>query len=61
MSRRWRCTGSAVNRYDESDAAADVVELVVDAVPEGPDGALDVVVTGHFDGAIAASAVPLPP
>jgi hypothetical protein len=49
------CTGREVNRYDEFDDAANVVDLVVDDADGGPDGALDVTVSGVFGEDIATS------
>jgi hypothetical protein len=49
------CTGREVNLYDEYDAPADVVDVVVDTAEDGPPNAIDVSMTGHWGDATAAS------
>jgi hypothetical protein len=49
------CTGRDIDDYDEFDAPADAVDIVVDEAVDGPPGAVDVQVTGQFEDAIARS------
>jgi hypothetical protein len=42
------CTGREVNVYDEYDATADFVDVVVEDAIDGPPGAVDVSLTGHW-------------
>jgi hypothetical protein len=49
------CTGREANLYDEYDAPAEVVDVVVDDAEDGPAGAVDVTMTGHWGDETATS------
>jgi hypothetical protein len=49
------CTGREPNIYDEYDAPADAVDVDVVGVDDGPPGAVDVAMTGHWGDQSATS------